>query len=139
MDKSAAALDLGQVNRYGLIFDRRGQRSHDEEIAMSIRILTGVAAAIAFCSFAAHAQHTDRSATNYDTPVGELTVRSGQPGPRAYAPPPPFAQLSGGKGYISEADAQAYDLLANDFIHADDNRDGRISQAEYARWASTPR
>lgn len=101
---------------------------------MSIRILTCVAAA-ALCSFAVQAQQTtDRQTANYETPEGQLTVHSGQPGPRTYASPPPFAQLSGGKGYISQSDAQGYDLLANDFIHADDNRDGRISQAEYDHW-----
>jgi hypothetical protein len=101
---------------------------------MSIRILIGFAAA-ALCSFAVHAQQVaNPSRADYQTPEGELTVHSGQPGPRSYAPPPPFAQLSGGKGYISQSDAQAYDLLANDFIHADGNRDGRISQAEYERW-----
>ena len=106
---------------------------------MNIRILTGIAAA-ALCSFAVQAQTTDpspttdRSTTRYQTEDGQLTVHSGQPGPRAYAPPPPFAQLSGGKGYITAADAEGYDLLANDFIYADSNRDGRISQAEYERW-----
>ena len=107
---------------------------------MNIRILTGIAAA-ALCSFAVHAQTPDRSApptdrttTRYQTDDGQLTVHSGQPGPRAYAPPPPFAQLSGGKAYITSADAEGYDLLANDFIYADGNRDGRISQAEYDRW-----
>jgi len=100
---------------------------------MNIRILTGIAAA-ALCSFAVHAQTTDQSTTRYQTEDGSLTVHSGQPGPRSYAPPPPFAQLSGGKGYITSADAEGYDLLANDFIYADGNRDGRISQAEYERW-----
>jgi len=101
---------------------------------MSIRILTGIAAA-ALCSCAVQAQQvTERQTADYQTPEGQLTVHSGQPGPRSYAPPPPFEQLSGGKGYISQSDAQAYDLLANDFIHADGNRDGRISQAEYAHW-----
>jgi hypothetical protein len=106
---------------------------------MSIRFLAGLAAA-SLCVFSVQAQQapTPRDRTDYETPTGELTVRSGQPGPRTYAPPPPFAQLSGGKGYISEADAQAYDLLANDFIHADGNRDGRISQGEYARWSHSP-
>ena len=101
---------------------------------MSIRILTGIAAA-ALCSFAVQAQQgTPSQRADYQTPEGQLTVHSGQPGPRSYAPPPPFAQLSGSKGYISQSDAEGYDLLANDFIHADDNRDGRISQAEYAHW-----
>lgn len=110
----------------------------DEEILMYTRFLTGVAVA-AFCAFSAQAQQTsDQSTTRYQTDDGQLTVHSGQPGARSYAPPPPFAQLSGGKGYITEADAQRYDLLANDFIYADSNRDGRISQAEYARWTSSP-
>jgi len=105
---------------------------------MYTRFLTGVAIA-ALCSFAVQAQTTDQSTTRYQTDDGQLTVHSGQPGPRAYAPPPPFAQLSGGKAYITESDAQRYDLLANDFIYADSNRDGRISQAEYQRWANSPR
>jgi hypothetical protein len=106
---------------------------------MYTRFLTGVAIA-ALCSFAAQAQQTsDQSTTRYQTEDGQLTVHAGQPGPRTYAPPPPFAQLSGGKAYITESDAQRYDLLANDFIYADSNRDGRISQAEYQRWANSPR
>ncbi|HJT97817.1 MAG TPA: hypothetical protein VJ696_05835 [Rhodanobacteraceae bacterium] len=106
---------------------------------MQTRILIGIAAAL-FCSTALNAQQvTERTTTNYETPDGQLTVHSGQPGPRSYAPPPPFADLSGGKAFISESDAQGYDLLANDFIHADGNRDGRISQAEYERWSRSPR
>jgi hypothetical protein len=101
---------------------------------MSNRFLIGVAAAL-LCSFAAHAQQaTHDSSATYPTADGSLTVHSGQPGPRQFAPPPPFAQLAGGKNYITSADAEAYDLLADDFIHADGNRDGRISQAEYERW-----
>jgi hypothetical protein len=101
---------------------------------MSIR-MSAIAAATLLFTLQAHGQETSASSATYETPEGQLTVHSGQPGPRTYAPPPPFAQLSGGKAYISEADAEGYDLLANDFIHADDNRDGRISQAEYERWA----
>ncbi|HKE48997.1 MAG TPA: hypothetical protein VKB52_13115 [Rhodanobacteraceae bacterium] len=102
---------------------------------MLTRILPALAAVL-LLSFGVEAQTTDQSRATYPTPEGSLTVHTGQPGPRAYGPPPPFAQLSGGKPYISQADADAgYDLLANDFIHADDNRDGRISQAEYERWA----
>jgi hypothetical protein len=101
---------------------------------MSIRFLAGIAA-VALCSFGAHAQQaSDRATTQYQTPDGKLTVHSGQPGPRQYATPPAFAQLSGGKAYITAADAEGYDLLANDFIYADGNRDGRISKAEYDRW-----
>lgn len=101
---------------------------------MSIRVLFGFAAA-ALCSFAVHAQQAaNPSRADYQTPEGSLTVHSGQPGPRTYAAAPPFAQLSGGKACISQSDAQAYDLLANDFIHADGNRNGCVSQAEYERW-----
>ena len=100
---------------------------------MSYRLLAGIAAAL-MVSAAAHAQTSDRQTTRYQTPEGELTVHSGQPGPRTYAPPPPFAQLAGGKGYITSADAEQYDLLANDFIHADANRDGRITRREYDSW-----
>ena len=101
---------------------------------MLTRILPALAAAL-FFSLGAQAQTTDQSRATYPTPEGSLTVHTSQPAPRAYGPPPPFAQLSGGKPYISQADADAgYDLLANDFIKADGNRDGRISQAEYERW-----
>lgn len=101
---------------------------------MLTRLLTGVAAA-ALCAFAVQAQQVaNPSSATYSTPDGPLTVHSGQPGPRQYAPPPPFEQLAGGKSYITPADAEAYDLLANDFIHADGNRDGRISRAEYEHW-----
>jgi hypothetical protein len=102
---------------------------------MSIRMPAIAALTLLLFALEAPAQETDASSATYDTPEGQLTVHSGQPGPRTYAAPPPFAQLSGGKAYISEADAQGYDLLANDFIHADGNRDGRISQNEYERWA----
>ncbi|HVT33672.1 MAG TPA: hypothetical protein VHE32_13565 [Rhodanobacteraceae bacterium] len=102
---------------------------------MSIRTHAIAAATLALLwALDAPAGQTDASTATYQTPEGQLTVHAAQPGPRTYAPPPPFAQLSGGKAYISEADAQAYDLLANDFIYADGNRDGRISQAEYERW-----
>ena len=57
---------------------------------MSYRLLAGIAAAL-MVSAAAHAQTSDRQTTRYQTPEGELTVHSGQPGPRTYAPPPPFA------------------------------------------------
>lgn len=74
----------------------------------------------------------------YQTPQGELTVRS-MPAPAPQiGPAPDFAQLSaGGKG-ITEEQAVAYPPLANDFLHADSNRNGSISKAEYQRWAKQP-
>lgn len=71
----------------------------------------------------------------YHTPQGEVVVNAGQPAPRDFGPPPPFAQLGHGNPIGPEA-ADVYPPLANDFIRADRNRDGRISRAEYERWVS---
>lgn len=80
---------------------------------------------------------TDTHTTTYQTAQGPLVVNWGQPAMRQYGPPPPFAQLDrSGSGFIGSDDAAGFPPLANDFIHADGNRDGRISSAEYARWAS---
>jgi lipoprotein-anchoring transpeptidase ErfK/SrfK len=81
---------------------------------------------------------SDSHTTTYQTAQGEVTVHSGQPAPRSYGPPPSFAQLDRrGSGFISADDADAYPPLANDFLYADANRDGRISKAEYERWAKS--
>jgi hypothetical protein len=101
---------------------------------LSIR-MPAIAVLTLFFALDAQADQTNASTATYETPDGQLTVHSAQPGPRTYAPAPAFAQLSGGKAYITESDAEAYDLLANDFIYADGNRDGRISRSEYERWA----
>ncbi|EIL92782.1 hypothetical protein UU9_00959 [Rhodanobacter fulvus Jip2] len=75
---------------------------------------------------------------SYQTSQGELTVRSTPAPAPQIGPAPDFAQLSaGGKG-ITEAQAVAYPPLANDFLHADSNRNGSISKAEYQRWARQP-
>jgi hypothetical protein len=42
--------------------------------------------------------------------------------------------LSAGSKVITPAQAHAYPPLANDFIHADSNRDGTVDAAEYAHW-----
>jgi hypothetical protein len=82
---------------------------------------------------------SDNHSTTYRTDEGPLTVNWGQPQPRNFGPAPPFAQLdTRGTGYITSDEADAYALLATDFIHADANRDGRISRAEYERWANHP-
>jgi len=79
----------------------------------------------------------DTSSAQYQTPQGELIVHSGQPQARDYGPPPTFAQLdTRGAGFLTAEEANAYPPLANDFIHADTNRDGRVSRSEYERWAS---
>jgi hypothetical protein len=102
---------------------------------MTIRLIQGVVAAAFCCALPLHAQQMpDESTAVYQTPEGQLTVHSGQPAARRYAPPPPFEQLANGKSYITSADAAGYDLLANDFRYADSNHDGRVSRAEYERW-----
>jgi hypothetical protein len=81
----------------------------------------------------------DTHTTTYQTAQGPLEVNWGQPAARQFGPPPSFAELaSSGDGYISSAEAAAYPPLANDFIHADGNRDGRVSSAEYTRWSGKP-
>ena len=93
----------------------------------------------ALFSLAAFAQQrTDSQTTVFQSPQGEVIVHTGQPEGKQYAPPPPFAQLAiSGDGYITSREAEAYPPLANDFIHADANRDGRVSRTEYARWAKS--
>jgi hypothetical protein len=68
------------------------------------------------------------------TPKGEVTVNSAPASAPAIGPAPSFEQLSGGGKSISEEQAIAYPPLANDFVHADRNRDGKVSKAEYQRW-----
>ncbi|MDQ0008904.1 hypothetical protein J2T07_001063 [Luteibacter jiangsuensis] len=74
--------------------------------------------------------------TTLSTPQGQVTVNSGPAPAKPAGPAPDFATLAGGKGSISEEQASAYPLLANDFQYADSNRDGKISKAEYQRWVS---
>lgn len=96
-----------------------------QSAALAVLLLAGTTA---------FAQET--STARYQTPQGELTVHSGQPQPRDYGPPPPFAQLdTRGAGFLTSTEADAYPPLANDFIHADANRDGKVTRAEYERWA----
>jgi len=77
-------------------------------------------------------------APNGQTTQGQVTVASVPPPASTIAPAPPFEQLSGGSKYITEDQAVAYPPLANDFIHADTNRDGKISKSEYERWIKMP-
>lgn len=68
------------------------------------------------------------------TPQGELTVHSTMPPAPPAGPAPSFEQLAAGGKSISEAQAAAYPLLANDFLYADKNRDKQISRSEYKNW-----
>ena len=77
-------------------------------------------------------------APSAQTTQGQTTVASVPPPKPTIGPAPPFEQLSGGSKGITEDQAVAYPPLANDFIHADTNRDGKISKAEYERWTKLP-
>ncbi|MBB6187142.1 hypothetical protein HDE77_001502 [Rhodanobacter sp. MP7CTX1] len=77
-------------------------------------------------------------APSAQTTQGQTTVASVPPPKPVIGPAPPFEQLSGGSKSITEEQAVAYPPLANDFIHADTNRDGKISKSEYERWTKLP-
>ncbi|WP_114239382.1 hypothetical protein [Dyella sp. C9] len=61
------------------------------------------------------------------------TINSVVP-PVAAGPAPSFEQLSGGSRYITEDQASAYPLLANDFAYVDKGKTGHITKAQYERW-----
>ena len=64
----------------------------------------------------------------------QVTVNSSMPPAPPAGPAQSFEQLANGGKSISESQASAYPLLANDFKYADRNRDGRISKSEYDAW-----
>ena len=105
-------------------------------------LLTAVAASALMLASQVIAQDTpattpaDQTTATMPTPSGELIVHSSMPPAPAAGPAPTFEQLSGGTKYITEDQAAAYPLLANDFLYADHNRDGRISKSEYTRWTT---
>ncbi|ODU33814.1 MAG: hypothetical protein ABS97_10865 [Lysobacteraceae bacterium SCN 69-320] len=85
----------------------------------------------------AAAQSTDDGLREqrYPSPRGDLIVRYGQPPAKSWGPKPAFESLDrNGDGSIDENEASGYPPLANDFIYADKNRDGRLSRREYERW-----
>jgi hypothetical protein len=80
---------------------------------------------------------TNGAATNsatYQTPQGQVVVNSAPAPAPTIGPAPDFSQLSGGSKGITAEQAASYPPLANDFINADSNKDGKVSQSEYARW-----
>lgn len=77
------------------------------------------------------------NAQTYPTDEGNLTVTWGQPDPdpRSAQGPSRVEELdTNGDGLISQAEAEANIALINDFIHADLNEDGMVSQTELDRW-----
>lgn len=92
-------------------------------------------AALAALAFSAPIA-ADNSQT-YETDEGNLTVTWGQPDPdpRSAEGPSSVEELdTNGDGFISEAEAADNIALVNDFIHADLNDDGLVSQSELDRW-----
>lgn len=65
-----------------------------------------------------------------------VEFKSSMPPASSSGPAPDFSQLANGKKSITMKEAASYPPLANDFEHADSNRDGRITQREYDRWKS---
>ncbi|WP_238481147.1 hypothetical protein [Dyella telluris] len=65
----------------------------------------------------------------------QVTINSSVP-PVNAGPAPSFEQLSGGTKYITESQASAYPLLANDFSYVDKGHSGHITKAQYEAWVS---
>jgi hypothetical protein len=68
-----------------------------------------------------------------NSPQGQVTINSSVP-PVNAGPAPSFEQLSGGARFITEDQASAYPLLANDFLYVDKGHIGHITKAQYERW-----
>ena len=74
------------------------------------------------------------ASATYQTPQGQVVINSVAAPAPTIAPAPDFKTLAGnGKGITAEQ-AAAYPPLANDFLNADTNKDGKVSKSEYARW-----
>jgi len=65
----------------------------------------------------------------------QVTINSSVP-PVNAGPAPSFEQLANGKKYITESDASAYPLLANDWNYVDKGHAGRVTKAQYEAWAN---
>lgn len=103
---------------------------------MTLRLIATLGA-LAWCVGTSSAAET--RTREYDTPDGHLIVTYGQPESRPAGPPPDFEVLDrDGNGQLDETEARGYAVLANDFINADLNHDGRVSSREYAAWRREP-
>jgi hypothetical protein len=82
-----------------------------------------------------NAAGTAKANAQFNTPQGQVTINSTVPPVKA-GPAPSFEQLSGGTRYITEDQASAYPLLANDFTYVDKGHTGRISKAQHEHWVN---
>jgi hypothetical protein len=80
----------------------------------------------------------DQTTATSQTPQGQVTVNSSPAPAPTIGPAPSFEQLSDGGKSVTEDQAVAYPPLANDFINADSNRNGRVSKSEYEHWLKQP-
>ena len=87
---------------------------------------------------ASQSANTTTSSTQFNTAQGQVTIHSTVPQVNA-GPAPSFEQLSGGSRYITEDQAAAYPLLANDFLSVDKGHTGHITKSQYERWVNNNR
>jgi len=90
--------------------------------------------ALALASVFAGQAFAQQASDSFNTPQGEVTVKTAPPPQVNAGPAPSFAQLAGGAKTIDQQAANAYPPLANDFAYADANRNGHITKAEYENW-----
>lgn len=78
---------------------------------------------------------TDERSVQFQNAQGAtVTVNYGMPAPTDYGPKPPFSQLDANHdGRISQAEAQAYLPLVNDWIHVAHHANS-ITKAQYDAW-----
>lgn len=76
-----------------------------------------------------------QGSAQFNTAQGQVTINSVVP-PVNAGPAPSFEQLSGGSRYITEEQASAYPLLANDFSYVDKGHTGHITRTQYEAWVN---
>lgn len=74
------------------------------------------------------------SSATFQTPQGQVVINSVPAPAPTFGPAPDFDQLSGGSKGITTEQAASYPPLANDFLNADSNKNGKISKSEYTHW-----